>query len=306
PSPWIRSSMAAPSRSGPTPSRMASALRRVEKTLRRTRRRSARSRSRARPGEPSSSRKPAALTSSRPATERSSSRETVSSVSRMNSSALCVSTTWPPIGALALLLADRHRLAPYEGQGLHGRRRAGAGAVLQVGGPERGAAGPDAPLGGRHGVERRVEDLDEPVLVGLDPENAAHGPGAGGRLHPDRKDDHVHRHLHRPAHRRVLAPDEQLVALLEDFGDDALHVLDVVLLLGRPVDLVLPVAVHPHVDVEDEHLAAGQLLADLDGLLGGHAAADLGAVLVADLAVAAADALHEADPLRRQARRRPD
>src|SRR5256885_2595784 len=44
----------------------------------------------------------------------------------------------------------------------------------------------------------------------------------------------------------------------------------VVLFLGRPVDLVLPVAVHPHVDVEDVHLTAGQLLADLDGLLGSH------------------------------------
>ena len=74
-----------------------------------------------------------------------------------------------------------------------------------------------------------------------------------------------------------------------------------VLLLGRPVDLVLPVAVHPHVDVEDEHLRIRQQLADLDGLLRRHRAAHLRAVLVAYLTVTAAHTLDEADPFRRLA-----
>ena len=89
--------------------------------------------------------------------------------------------------------------------------------------------------------------------------------------------------------------------LAKHLGDDALDVLDVVLLLGYPVDLVLPVAVHPHVDVEDVDLAVGQQLADLDRLLGGDPAADLGAVLVADVPVALADALDETQPVRRLA-----
>src|SRR5258706_8315493 len=266
---------------------MASALRRVAKTDRSPRRRSARERLRADPGVPISEAKPAALVSSSAATVMSSSRETFSRVSRMNSSALCVSTTWPPtLGSLAL--SDLDGLAAQEGQRLHGRRPARGGTVLQVGRAERGAAGEDAPAAGADRVERWVGGVDEAVLVGLDPEDPGHGPGALGRLHPHREDDHVHGHLHRPAHGGVLTPDEQLVTLLQDLGDDALDVLHVVLLLGRPVDLVLPVAVHPHVDVEDEHLAAGQLLADLDGLLGRHSAAHLGAVLVADVAVAAA------------------
>ncbi len=85
--------MAAPRRSDPTPSRMASTLRRVEKMLRSTRRRSARSSERACPGEPSRAAKPADFSSSSLASAARSSRETFSKVSRMNSPALSVSTT---------------------------------------------------------------------------------------------------------------------------------------------------------------------------------------------------------------------
>ena len=98
----------------------------------------------------------------------------------------------------------------------------------------------------------------------------------------------------RPILARVFATrrrsDEIIVTvgapvLGHNLRDDPADVVDVVFLLRWPVDLVLPVAVHPHVDVED---------------------VDLRAVLVADAPIARPDALDERDVARRLARRGPD
>ena len=147
-----------------------------------------------------------------------------------------------------------------------------------------------------------LDRRDEAVLLLRHAEDRADLFRAPRRLHAHRQHDHVHRHLHRAAHGGVLALDQQPAVLLDDLGHDPAHEVDAVLLLGLPVDPVLPEPVHAHVDVEDEDLAVGHQLADLDRFLRGDPATDLGAVLVTDPAIAGAHALDETHGLRRLSR----
>ena len=54
-------------------------------------------------------------------------------------------------------------------------------------------------------------------------------------------------------HRAILAAHQQLITLRQHLADDALHIIDLVFFLRRPVDLIFPIAVHAHVDIKDHH-----------------------------------------------------
>ena len=74
--------------------------------------------------------------------------------------------------------------------------------------------------------------------------------------------------------------------------------MHVILFLCRPVDFLLPVTVHPHIDIKNENLRIREELLDLNGLFRSNTAAYLGAVLITDPAISRAYALNKADALR--------
>ncbi len=120
------------------------------------------------------------------------------------------------------------------------------------------------------------------------------------------QDDHVGLDGHGLAGQRVGPADDQLAVLAAvDAADAAADVLGAVGLDGAADELLVALAGGPDVHVEDHRPALVHLVLVEDRVLGGVHAADLGAVGLADLLVAAAAALDEDDRLRHRAVGRP-
>ena len=127
----------------------------------------------------------------------------------------------------------------------------------------------------------------KPCLCSSTPNTARKRHVVDVGVHADGVHDEIERNGDRPLHQRVLALDDQLVAVARHLGDARLDVLDLELLLAAPIVVGLVVPVGADIHVVDVDVGVGQLLADLHGHVGRDRAADLRAPLAADLAITA-------------------
>ena len=145
---------------------------------------------------------------------------------------------------------------------------------------------------------RSNADADVAVLLEIDTEHVGNLRIVDVRIHADRVHDHVEGNRDRPLDERVLALDDQLLAVRGYLGNARLDVLDLELFLALPVVLGLVQAERADVHVVDVDVAVRQFLADLHRHVGRHRAADLRAPFAPDLAVARPDAQQDRDAFR--------
>ena len=122
--------------------------------------------------------------------------------------------------------------------------------------------------------------------------------GALGGLQADREHDHVELFVDEAIILGGIDDIEAAVCALIDFGDARAHETHPVLVAGAFIILVEILAKGAHVHVKDRRLDVRRVLLGDDGLFDGIHAAHRGAVGVATLLIARADALQEGDPSR--------
>ncbi len=139
--------------------------------------------------------------------------------------------------------------------------------------------------------------FEEPVGRALQPQQSGHRLGVRPRHNRRRQHHQVRLHLHRPPKQGVVGTDHQFVPPLEDLGGLAASI-DHPFVLHPVVELLIPLAKGPHVDVEDGDPGVGQFIPHQMGVLGGVHAADAGAIGHAGVRVAGTDTVDEDHVLR--------
>ncbi len=182
-------------------------------------------------------------------------------------------------------------------QGRGGRGLRLGDGIRDVLRPLAAARQKDPRPGGLHRPVLGMCLLEEAVGRAGQAQQFSHSERVGPRDHRRRQYHQVRVHLHRPAQQRVLRPHHQTVPPLVDFRWLPPSVDDP-LLLHPVVELLVPFAEGPHVNVEDGDPGVREFIPHQVRVLGGVHAANPGAVRNPGVRVPGADAVDEDHVLR--------